>query len=185
MLNRTRLPTLWPITSQMCSIVFKSGGRDGYGRTFIRLAWRRALVARLVCEGAPSWLISSFHCSVVGVCVLEWGFRFDTSRHSGYPLPQYIVFFVFGEIPPQITTDPLWKGITANILCVLFRFCLLKIINGRPRECHNKKVQPIPSTKRKRNRHETETTKLHVNNSRKTSSHFPNRGSWSTTAYNK
>ena len=42
-----------------------------------------------------------------------------------------------------------------------------KIINGRPRECHNKKAQPIPSTKRKRNLHETETTKLHVNNSRK------------------
>ena len=54
---------------------------------------------------------------------------------------------------------------------------LKKIINGRPRECHNKKVQPIPSTKRKRNLHETETTKLHVNNSRKTSSLFPNRGS--------
>ena len=39
-----------------------------------------------------------------------------------------------------------------------------KIIYGRPRECHNKKAQPIPSTKRKRNLHETETTKLHVNN---------------------
>ena len=34
-------------------------------------------------------------------------------------------------------------------------------------ECHNKKAQPIPSTKRKRNLPETETTKLHVNNSRK------------------
>ena len=56
----------------------------------------------------------------------------------------------------------------------------VRIINGRPRECHNKKAQPIP-----RNLHETETTKLHVNNSRKTSSRFPNRGSWSTTAYNK
>ena len=60
-----------------------------------------------------------------------------------------------------------------------------KIINGRARECHNKKAQPIPSTKRKRNLHETETIKLHVNNSRKTSSLFPNRGRWSTTAYNR
>ena len=51
-----------------------------------------------------------------------------------------------------------------------------KIINGRPRECHNKKAQSIPSTKRKRNLPKTETTKLHVNNSRKTSSLFPNRG---------
>ena len=52
-----------------------------------------------------------------------------------------------------------------------------KIINGKPRECHNKKAQSIPSTKRKRNLPKTETTKLHVNNSRKTSSLFPNRGS--------
>ena len=52
----------------------------------------------------------------------------------------------------------------------------LKIINGRPRECHNKKVQSIPSTRRKRNLPKTETIKLHVNNSRKTSSLFPNRG---------
>ena len=54
MLSGTRLLTLWPITSQMCSIGFKSGNKDGHGRTFIRLAWRRALVARAVCEGAPS-----------------------------------------------------------------------------------------------------------------------------------
>ena len=52
-----------------------------------------------------------------------------------------------------------------------------KIINGRPRECHNKKAQSIPSTNRKRNLPKTETTKLHVNNSRKASSLFPNRGS--------
>ena len=55
MLSGTRLlVTLWPITSQMCSIGFKSGDRAGHGRTFIRLAWRRAHVARAVCEGAPS-----------------------------------------------------------------------------------------------------------------------------------
>ena len=33
-----------------------------------------------------------------------------------------------------------------------------------PGECHNKKAQSIPSTKRKRNLPKTETTKLHVNN---------------------
>ena len=54
MLSGTRLLTLWPITSQMCSIGFKSGDRDGHGRTFIQLAWRRALLTRAVCEGAPS-----------------------------------------------------------------------------------------------------------------------------------
>ena len=70
-----------------------------------------------------------------------------------------------------------------DIVCHFF--LKLKIINGRPRECHNKKAQSIPSTKRKRNLPKTETTKLHVNNSRKTSSLFPNRVSWSTTIYNK
>ena len=40
-------------------------------------------------------------------------------------------------------------------------------MEGPPRECHNKIAQPIPSTKRKRNLPETETTKLHVNNSKK------------------
>ena len=34
-----------------------------------------------------------------------------------------------------------------------------KIINGRPRECHNKKAQSIPCTKRKRNLPKTETSK--------------------------
>ena len=72
----------------------------------------------------------------------------------------------------------LWLGNDIAFRCT-------KIINGRPRECHNKKAQSIPSTKRKRNLPKTETTKLHVNNSRKTSSLFPNRGSWSTTVYNK
>ena len=57
MLSGTRLLTHWPITSQMCSIGFKSGVRDGHGSTFIRLAWRRALVARAVCEGAPLCII--------------------------------------------------------------------------------------------------------------------------------
>ena len=84
---------------------------------------------------------------------------------------------------------PLLRGMSMmvlrDIINTVTRTYKSKIINGRPRECHNKKVQPIPSTKRKRNLHETETTKLHVNNSRKTSSLFPNRGSWSTTAYNK
>ena len=40
--------------SRMCSIEFKSGDRGGHGSTFIRLAWRRAVMARAVCEGAPS-----------------------------------------------------------------------------------------------------------------------------------
>ena len=54
-------------------------------------------------------------------------------------------------------------------LCVILYWSKYqKIINGRPRECHNKKAQPIPSTKRKRTLQETETTKLHVNSSRKT-----------------
>ena len=50
---------------------------------------------------------------------------------------------------------------------------LYEIINGRPRECHNKIPQPIPSTMKKRNLHETETTKLHVNNSRKLALSYP------------
>ena len=96
MLSGTRPLALWPITSQMCSIGFKSGDRDGHGSTFIRLAWRRALVARAVCEGAPSCinLILPLFC--------RWGMQTGVgisfeylSRHSGYTLPPHIVFLSF------------------------------------------------------------------------------------------
>ena len=59
----------------------------------IRLAWRRALVKRSVCKGAPSCI----NCILPLFC--RWGmqtgernFRLNTSRHSGYPLPPHIVF---------------------------------------------------------------------------------------------
>ena len=50
-----------------------------------------------------------------------------------------------------------------------------KYLYGRPRECHNKIRQPFPCTQRKKKVLRTETTKLCVNRSRKTSSLFPNR----------
>ena len=61
----------------------------------IRFAWRRALVKRAVCEGAPSCInfILPLFC--------RWGMQtgvrisFDTSRHSGYPLPPHIAFLSF------------------------------------------------------------------------------------------
>ena len=51
-----------------------------------------------------------------------------------------------------------------------------KKLYGMPRECHNKIMQPIPSTKRKRTPFRTETTYLQVNDSRKNSFVFSNRG---------
>ena len=79
MLSGTRLLILWPITSrQMFSIGFKSGNRDGHGSAFIRLAWRRALVARAVCEAAPSciYLILPLFC--------RWGMQIGVSISFEY-----------------------------------------------------------------------------------------------------
>ena len=94
-LSGTRLLTLWPITSQMCYIGFKSGDRDDHGRTFIRLAWRRALVARAVCQGAPSCinLILPLFC--------RWGMQTGVKISFGYlkavrlPLTTTHCVFVF------------------------------------------------------------------------------------------
>ena len=96
MLSGTRLLTLWPITSQMCSIGFKSGDRDGHGSAFIRLAWRRALVARTVCEGAPSCinLILPLFCR----WGMQTGVRISFEYLKAFRLPlttTHCVFLIF------------------------------------------------------------------------------------------
>ena len=93
MLSGTRLLTLWPITSKMCSIGVQSGDRDGHGRTFIWLAWRRALVARAVCEGAPSCinLILPLFCR----WGMQTGVRISFEYLKAFRLPLTTTHFVF------------------------------------------------------------------------------------------
>ena len=100
MLSGTRLLT------QMCSIGFKSGYRDGHGRTFIRLAWKRALVARAVCEGAPSCfnLILSLFC--------RWGMQtgvrisFEYLKAFRFPLTTtHCVFIIFWDFQNYTSND--------------------------------------------------------------------------------
>ena len=69
-----------------------------------------------------------------------------------------------------------------QISAVVVRSLQNKYIYGRPREYHNKIMQPIPSTKRKRKLLRTEIT-LQINDSRKISSLFPKRGNQSAKAY--
>ena len=106
MLIGTRLLTLWPITSQMCSIEFKSVDRDGHGSTFIRLAWRRALVKRAVFEGAPSCI------NLVLPLFCRWdmptGVRISFEYLKAFRLPLttthcvFIIFVTFKITPRMI-----------------------------------------------------------------------------------
>ena len=106
MLRVTRLLTLWPITSQMVSIGFESGDRDDHGSAFFRLAWRRALVARTVCEGAPSCinLILQLFC--------RWGMQTGVSISFEYlkafrlPLTTtHCVFIIFCDFQNNTSND--------------------------------------------------------------------------------
>ena len=106
MLFGTRLLTLWPITSQMCSIKFKSGDRDGNSSTLIRWAWRRALVKRAVCEGAPSCinLILPLFCR----WDVQTGVRISFEYLKAFRLPLttthcvFIIFVTFKITPRMI-----------------------------------------------------------------------------------
>ena len=105
MLSGTRLLTLWPITSQMCSNGFKSGDRDGHGSIFIRLAWKRVLVKRDVCEGAPSCinLILPLFCR----WGMQTGVRISFEYLKAFRLPlttTHCVFIIFAtfKITPRM-----------------------------------------------------------------------------------
>ena len=97
------------------------------------------------------------------------------SIYGAFSLEYFAVKFESFMFQP--TTLPAKSEIKTSFCGCAGRFVLGLVGNIEIRECHNKKAQSIPSTKRKRNLPKTETTKLHVNNSRKTSSLFPNRGS--------
>ena len=105
MLSGTLLLILWSITSQMFSIGFKSGDRDGHGSAFIRLAWRRALVARAVCEGAPSCinLILPLFCRLG----MQTGVNISFEYLQAFRLPRtttHCVFIIFAtfKITPRM-----------------------------------------------------------------------------------
>ena len=102
----TRVLTLWSNTSQICSTGFKSGDRDGHGRTFILLAWRRALVARAVCEGAPSCinLILPLFCR----WGMQTGVRISFEYLKAFRLPlttTHCVFIIFCAFQNNILND--------------------------------------------------------------------------------
>ena len=69
MLSGTRLLILWSITSEMCSIGFNPAIEMAMAVRLIRLAWRRALVKRAVCEGPPSCI----NCILPLFC--RWGMQ--------------------------------------------------------------------------------------------------------------
>ena len=90
----------------MFSIGFKSGDNDGHGSAFIRLAWRRALVARDVCDGALSRinLILPLFC--------RWGMQtgvnilFEYLKAFRLPLTTtHCVFIIFYDFQNYTAND--------------------------------------------------------------------------------
>ena len=101
---------------------FKSGDRDGYCNTFIRLAWRRALVARAVCEGAPSCI------NLIPPLFCRWGMQTGVSISFEYlkafrlPLTTtHCVFIIFCDFQNYTSNDQNAK------LCIFCQLILLKI----------------------------------------------------------
>ena len=124
MLSGTWLVTLWPITSQMCFIGFKSGDRDGNGSTFIRLAWRSALVARAVCQGAPSCInrILPLFC--------RWGMQTGVRISSEHAHIVFLSFFATFKITPRMIKMQYLHILRADSTEYWNTFCKLIVLSN-------------------------------------------------------
>ena len=117
----------------MCSIKFKSGDRNDHGSTFIRLAWKRALVKRAVCEGAPSCI--KFILPLFCRWDMQTGVRISFEYLKAFRLPLttthcvFIIFVTF-KITPRMIKMLYLHILRADSTENLNAFCKLIVLDN-------------------------------------------------------